>query len=80
MAVTIEQDKNQNIFAERTTPDYKPGYYAYVIKCTANENIKHTLENIRGLLHANIYPTKKQAAEIVNRWNAVYKANNTYLF
>lgn len=79
IVVAIEQNKNENIFTE-TTPEYKAGYYSYVIKCTESTNIKNTLESVQGLLHANIYPTKKQATEVVTRWNATYKANNTYLF
>ena len=80
IAVTIEQDRNENIFKERTNPEYNAGYYSYVIKCTERENIKSTLDAIGGLLHANIYPTKKRAAEVVECWNATYKANKKYLF
>ena len=80
LAVTIEQDRNENIFTERTNPENNPGYYAYVLKCSESDNIKSVLERIGGLLHANITPTKKQAAEIVTYWNACYKANGTYLF
>lgn len=80
IAITIKQDRNENIFTGRTPPEYSPGYYSYIIKCTQSENIKCTLEKIGGLISANIYPTKKQAADTVARWNSAYKANNEYLF
>ena len=80
IAVTVEQDRNENIFTGRTSPEYNPGYYAYILKCFESENIKRVLESIGGLQHANIYPTKKRATEIANHWNACYKANNQFLF
>ena len=79
IAVTVQQDKNESIF----TPlehEPKPGYYAYIIPVTESDNIKSVLERVGGLLHANIYHTKKKAAEVVQVWNAAYKANGTYLF
>lgn len=54
-------------------------YYSYVVKISSSDNILAKLK-IKGILHANIYPTKKQAAATVERWNAVYKANKRYLF
>lgn len=80
IAVTVRQNKNDMILQDQTTPEYKPGYYAYIIPCTEQDNIKTRLENVGGLLHANIYATKKRAAEIVNAWNATYKANGMFLF
>lgn len=80
IAVTVEQDKNESIFTERTNRTPERGLYAYCIRCTENDNIKAVLERVGGLIHANICPTKKRAAEIVNHWNACYIANGTYLF
>ena len=80
IAVTVEQNKNYTVFQDQAAPEYKPGYYAYMIPCTEQDNIKARLENVGGLLHANIYTTKKRAAEIVNAWNAAYKANGTFLY
>ena len=54
-------------------------FYAYVIKIAPADNILSKLK-IPGILHANICTTKKQAAETVERWNAVYKANGTFYF
>ena len=80
IAVTVEQNKNDVIFQDKTNTDYNPGYYAYIIPCTEYDNIKARLESVGGLLHANIYDTKKRAAEIVKAWNAAYKSNGTYLY
>ena len=79
-AVTVEQDRNESVLTERTGPEYKPGYYSYIVKCSENDNIKAKLEIVGGLLHANICPTKKAAETLVNHWNACHKANGTYLF
>ena len=54
-------------------------YYSYVVKVSPSDNVLSKL-SINGILHANIYETKKRAAEIVAFWNAAYKANGTYLF
>ena len=54
-------------------------FYAYLVKISPSDNVLSKLK-IKGILHANIYPTKKQAATTVEQWNAVYKANGTYLF
>lgn len=54
-------------------------YYSYVLKLCQSVNILSRL-NIPGMISANIFPTKKEAAATVERWNATYKANNNYLF
>lgn len=54
-------------------------YYSYIVKCSESDNLIHKLK-IKGIIQANAYPTKKKAAEVVERWNAVYKTNGTYLF
>ena len=54
-------------------------YCAFVIRASKSDNLLSKLA-INGILHANIYPTKKRAAEVVDRWNAAYKTNGEYLF
>jgi len=39
-------------------------YYAYAVKVSESDNLLSKL-NIKGILHANIYPSKKKAAEVV---------------
>ena len=80
IAVTIQDDRNKNVFGERTHREPNPGYYSYIIPCSESDNLKTRLENIGGLLHANICSTKKRASEIVAAWNTAYKKNGTYLF
>lgn len=53
--------------------------YAYTVKVSESDNLLCKLV-IKGITAANIAPTKKQAAAIVEAWNAACKANNTYLF
>lgn len=54
-------------------------FYAYLVKFSPSDNVLSKLK-IKGILHANIYPTKKKAAEVVEALNATYKNNGTYLF
>ena len=54
-------------------------YYAYIVKMSSSDNVLSKLK-IKGILHATLCTTKKQAAETVNHWNACYKANDSYLF
>ena len=54
-------------------------YYAYIVKISSSDNVLSKLK-IKGILHANIYPTKKQAAATVEFWNRQHKINGTYLF
>lgn len=80
LAVTVQQDRNESIFTPSQEAEPNPGYYAYIIPVTESDNIKSVLERVGGLLHANIYPTKKKAAEVVQMWSDGYKNNGTYLF
>ena len=80
IAVSVKQDRNETTFAERKNPEYNPGYYAFVIHCSENDNLLHKLDCIGGLIHANICPTKKRAEEVAEFWNSSYKANGTYFF
>lgn len=54
-------------------------YYAYMIKHHNSNNLLSVL-NIKGILHANICDTKKEAERIVEQWNESYKQNGTYMF
>lgn len=58
----------------------KGKYYAYAQRISTSDDIKSFLERFKGLLHANITPTKKRALEIAKCWNDSYKNNGTYLF
>nr|DAV16890.1 MAG TPA: Interleukin-13 [Caudoviricetes sp.] len=80
IAVTVEQDRNENVFTGRTDEEYAPGYYAYVIRIGENENLKNSLDCIGGLKSANLCPTKKAAAELVRFWNRCYIENGTALY
>jgi hypothetical protein len=80
IALTVKQNKNYTVFTDQESTAYNPGYYAYIIKCTESDNLCSVLGRVGGLLHANICPTKKRAAEIVTTWNNNYKENGTYLF
>ena len=53
--------------------------YAYAIKVNESENLLSKLK-IKGIIHANICSTKKQAEKVVNYWNECYKNNGTNLF
>ena len=53
--------------------------YAYAIKVNESENLLSKLK-IKGITHANICSTKKQAEKVVNYWNECYKNNGTNLF
>lgn len=53
--------------------------YAYVIKVSSNQNLISIIKQHAPKI-AQICPTKKEAARIVNAWNASYKANGSYMF
>ena len=54
-------------------------YYAYAVKVSENDNLLSKLE-IKGIIVASIFETKKRTDEIVKFWNAVFISNGTYLF
>ena len=64
IAITIEEEKK---------------YYAYVLSVSDCANLISKLD-IKGILHANIFNTKKEANKIVEQWNQSYKTNGTYLY
>ena len=39
IAVSVKQDRNETTFTERKNPEYNPGYYAFVIRCSENDNL-----------------------------------------
>lgn len=80
IAFTAKQDRNETVFQPRKNPEYDPGYYADVIRCSDSENLVSVLAHIGGLVSATIFPTRKQAREVANLWNDCYKANGTYFF
>jgi uncharacterized membrane protein len=55
-------------------------YYSYMMKISETDNIHAKLKRITCLKSVYIFSTKKRAAEIVERWNANYKLNGTYMF
>lgn len=55
-------------------------FYAYAVPVTENQNLKSTLDSIKGLQFCNIFATKRAAVEVTTMWNDSYKENGTYLF
>lgn len=54
-------------------------YYAFAETIRTGENLKPFIERY----NANVFhlcESRKQAEELIIRWNATYKANNNYLF
>ena len=80
MAVTVCQDRNDQIFAPRPSDEYNPGYYAYVHSVGQNDNLKSALDGISGLQAVQLCQTKKEAAQLADFWNECYKRNGTYFF
>lgn len=70
--------KNSRMYAAVTVEE-NGKYYAYVIPFSSSDNALCKLA-VKNILHANIYTTKKHAAEVVTAWNDAYKANGTYMF
>lgn len=54
-------------------------YYAYMVKISESDNALSRLA-IKGIVHANIFTTKKKAEEAVDCWNECYRINGTYMF
>ena len=69
-------DKNSYI---AVTVSENGKYYAYMIKHHNSNNLLN-IANIKGILHANICDTRKEARETVEHWNKSYKQNGTYMF
>ena len=71
MAVTVCQDRNKSIFKPRENAEYSPGYYSYVFPCKAGENLKFALDCIGGLQCAHLCSTKREAAELVEKYGVM---------
>lgn len=54
-------------------------YYAYMIRCTDSDNLLSKLK-IRGIVAANIMPTKKAARATVTAWNDSFRNTGVYMF
>ena len=54
-------------------------YYSYVLKVSSSTNIVSAL-NIKGIMHANLFGSKKECERIATYWNMCYKTNGTYLY
>lgn len=54
-------------------------FYAYAIKVLNNDNLLSKL-NVKNIITANICQSRKEAELIINSWNAIYKADNRYMF
>lgn len=79
IAVSVIGDRNA-IFAPEEPREAALGYYAYMLKVNEGNNLKALLSSIGGLITANIYPSRKRCAEVVNTWNEGYKASGEYLY
>ena len=66
-------------YAAITVQDEAKRLYAYIVPINESDNALSKLD-IKGILHANIYTTKKKAAEVVEHWNECYRHNGTYMF
>ena len=75
------------VFAAKAAPplfeterDDKILYYADIMRVSTMDNIASRLENIGGLMHANICQSKKEAEKIRDIWNKSYQEKNIYAF
>lgn len=56
-------------------------YYCHAWPVTESDNLLSVFERMGpGIIAANMAPTKKRAAEIVETWRAAYKENGNYMF
>lgn len=61
------------------TKEQQGKYYAFMLRVSESDNILYKLAE-PGMLHANVYNTRKKCNEVVQTWNDSYKRNGTYLF
>ena len=54
-------------------------FYAYAIRVSTAENLVSKLSR-KSLVTANICTSKKEAAAMVDAWNAAHKENGKYMF
>lgn len=69
---------NSKMYAAVTVEENNK-YYSYVIPFSSGDNALYKLA-VKGILHANIYKTRKDAAEVVTCWNNAHKANGDFMF
>lgn len=55
-------------------------YYAFADAIRTGENLKPHIERHKSANVFHLCESMKKAKETATRWNATYKANNTYLF
>ena len=73
IAVSVKQDRNETTFTERKNPEYNPGYYAFVIRCSENDNLLHSLDCIerqpsaQSGLHRRHYPCEHSSDKETRR-------------
>ncbi len=70
--------KDSRLYAAVTVTEEEK-YCAYVIPFRSSDNALSKFKD-KGLLHANVYTSKKDAEEIAGFWNECYKKNGTYLY
>lgn len=54
-------------------------FYAYAMRVSTADNLVSKLSR-KSLVTANICTSKKEAAAMVDAWNAAHKANGKYMF
>ena len=54
-------------------------FYAYAMRVSTADNLLSKL-SCKSLVTANICTNKKEAAALVNNWNAAHKENGRYMF
>ena len=54
-------------------------FYAYAMRVSTADNLVSKLSH-ESLVTANICTSKKEAAAMVDAWNAAYKKNGRYMF
>lgn len=54
-------------------------YYAHVVKVSKYDNLLSKMK-IKGIMHANICDTKKEAEKTAKFWNNCSKINKNYMF
>lgn len=70
---------SQKYFYFAVTSEENGKFYSYIMKIAASDNVKYRLSDPK-IKTATACGTKKNAAFLVNLWNATYKANNNFLF
>lgn len=69
---------NSKKFYAAVTVEESGKYISYVLPFTSQDNVICCL-NIKNIVSANVYDTRKRAEEICEYWNECYKKNGTLL-